>query len=177
MQPFCCCFVFTRMGKIYSLKSTQKIPTTLEDAWKFFSNPNNLLTITPPFLNLKITNELFGDEVYPGQIMTYTVKPMLGIPLSWMTEITHVERLKFFVDEQRKGPYKLWHHQHHFKPVDGGVEMTDLVHYRLPMGFLGNVANALTVKQRLKAIFTYRYFKVNEIFGDWPGEQPWLLID
>lgn len=157
------------MGKIHSLKSAQTIPVSLGEAWKFFSNPHNLLTITPPFLNLKITNEIFGDEVYAGQIMMYTVKPMLGIPMSWMTEITHMERLKFFVDEQRKGPYQLWHHQHHFTPVEGGVEMTDLIHYRLPLGVLGNLANTISVKNRLKEIFTYRYFKITELFGDWPG--------
>ena len=118
-----------------------------------------------------MTNELFGDEVYAGQVMTYTVKPLFGIPLQWMTEITHVERLKLFVDEQRKGPYQLWHHQHHFKPIEGGVEMTDLVHYRLPLGLLGNAMNSITVKNKLREIFTYRYFKVNEIFGDWKDSE------
>jgi ligand-binding SRPBCC domain-containing protein len=102
------------------------MPVSLEQAWDFFSNPNNLLTITPPFLNLKITNKVYGDEIYAGQIITYKVKPLLGIPLFWLTEIRHVERLKMFVDEQRKGPYKLWHHQHHFKAIEGGVEMKDL---------------------------------------------------
>jgi ligand-binding SRPBCC domain-containing protein len=165
------------MSKVHFLRNVQKLPVSLEEAWKFFSNPYNLLAITPPFLNLKITNKLFGGEVYAGQIMTYTVKPILGIPLSWMTEITHVERFKFFVDEQRKGPYKLWHHQHHFNTINGGVEMTDLVHYRLPLGILGNAANLLTVKSRLTEIFTYRYFKINEIFGDWPGEELKLKID
>jgi len=102
------------MGQVHYLKNIQKIPASIEEAWKFFSNPNNLLAITPPFLNLKMTNELFGDEVYAGQVMTYTVKPLLGVPIQWMTEITHVERFKLFVDEQRKGLYQLWHHQHHF---------------------------------------------------------------
>jgi ligand-binding SRPBCC domain-containing protein len=123
-----------------------------------------------------MTNALFGDEVYAGQVMTYTVKPVLGIPLSWLTEITHVERLKLFVDEQRKGPYRLWHHQHHFKNIEGGVEMTDLVHYQLPLGILGNIAYALTVKNQLKEIFTYRYFKINELFGDWKDESINLRI-
>jgi ligand-binding SRPBCC domain-containing protein len=165
------------MAEIQSLKSIQKMPVSLEEAWRFFSNPHNLLTITPPFLNLKMTNEVYGDEVYAGQIMTYTVKPMFGIAVSWMTEITHVERLKFFVDEQRKGPYQLWRHQHHFKTMEGGVEMMDLVHYKLPLGILGSIANALTVKNKLKEIFTYRYFKINEIFGDWPGGELSLRIE
>jgi ligand-binding SRPBCC domain-containing protein len=164
------------MGRIHYLKNVQKIPVSVEEAWKFFSNPHKLLAITPPSLNLKMTNELFGDEVYAGQVMTYTVKPVLGIPLSWLTEITHVERLKLFVDEQRKGPYRLWHHQHHFKNIEGGVEMTDLVHYQLPLGILGNIAYALTVKNQLKEIFTYRYFKINELFGDWKDESISLRI-
>ena len=165
------------MGKIHHLESIQKIPSSLEQAWNFFSDPNKLLAITPPFLNLKITNELSGNGVYPGQIMRYKVKPLLGIPVSWMTEITNVEPLKLFVDEQRKGPYQLWHHQHHFKAIEGGVEMTDFVQYRLPFGVLGNMAHAVTVKNRLKEIFTYRYFKINEIFGDWPGAEMYLRIE
>src|SRR6476469_6117316 len=114
------------MSKVHLFTSVQKIPVTIHDAWDFFSNPANLFTLTPPHLNLKFTNKLFGDDMYPGQVITYKVKPLLGIPLFWMTEITHVEKHHFFVDEQRKGPYALWHHQHHFKPVPGGVEMTDI---------------------------------------------------
>jgi ligand-binding SRPBCC domain-containing protein len=108
--------------------------------------------------------------------MTYKVKPLLGIPIAWMTEITHVEPMKYFVDEQRKGPYKLWHHQHHFKKIEGGVEMTDLVHYRLPLGILGSVANSLLVKSELNKIFAYRYQRVIELFGKWKGEQMELRL-
>ena len=158
------------MSKVYQLKSVQKIPASLEDTWQFFSDPNNLLAVTPPFLNLKVTNEVFGHEAYAGQIITYTVKPLLGIPVFWMTEITNVEPLKFFVDEQRKGPYKLWHHQHHFKRIEGGVEMTDIVHYRLPFGFLGRIAHPLIVKSKLREIFDFRFQKVNELFGEWKGQ-------
>lgn len=159
------------MSKVYQLKSVQKIPGRLEDVWEFFSNPNNLLAITPPFLNLKVTNEIYGDKAYAGQIITYTVRPILGIPIFWMTEITHIEPLKFFVDEQRKGPYKLWHHQHHFRPIENGVEMTDIVHYRIPFGILGRIANPLIVKSKLFDIFSYRYQKVNEVFGEWKKQQ------
>jgi ligand-binding SRPBCC domain-containing protein len=165
------------MAKIYSLKSIQKLPVSLEEAWNFFSDAGNLLTITPPFLNLKITNKQPKKEMYPGQIITYKVKPLLGIPVFWMTEITHVERYKLFVDEQRKGPYTLWHHQHHFSPITGGVEMTDIVHYSIPFGPFGRLAHLLTVKDQLKKIFTYRYFKVNELFGDWPGEELYLELE
>jgi ligand-binding SRPBCC domain-containing protein len=164
------------MSKVHALKSVQKIPASVETCWKFFSDPHNLLAMTPPFLNLKMTNELFGATAYPGQVMTYTVKPLLGIPLAWMTEITHVEPMKMFVDEQRKGPYKLWHHQHHFKPIEGGVEMTDLVHYRLPFFFLGDMVHGPVVKSKLNEIFAYRFQKINELFGAWPGAELKLEI-
>ena len=103
--------------------------------------------------------------MYAGQIIEYTVKPILGIPLYWMTEITHVQDLQFFVDEQRFGPYTMWHHQHHFKAIDGGVEMTDIVHYKLPLWFLGDIANSAFVKKQLNGIFDYRFKKVEALFG------------
>lgn len=164
------------MSKVYSLYSRQRVPASLEKVWAFFSNAKNLLEVTPPHLNLKVTNEVYGDAVYAGQVMTYDVKPLLGIPLSWMTEITHVNAPRYFVDEQRKGPYTLWHHQHHFKAIEGGTEMTDLVHYRVPFGFIGSIANALVVKKELRKIFAYRYQKINELFGKWEGEKMDLKI-
>ena len=164
------------MGKVYSLYSRQKVPASLEEVWRFFSDSSNLLQVTPPHLNLKVTNEVYGETVYAGQVMTYNVKPVLGIPLAWMTEITHVEPLKYFVDEQRKGPYKLWHHQHHFKAIEGGVEMIDIVHYRLPLGFLGSIANTLLVKKELEKIFLFRYQRIIELFGKWEGEKMEVLI-
>lgn len=157
------------MSKVHLFTSVQKIPVTIHEAWDFFSNPANLFTLTPPHLNLKFTNQLFGHDMYPGQVITYKVKPLLGIPLFWMTEITHVEKHHFFVDEQRKGPYALWHHQHHFKPVPGGVEMTDIVHYQVPFFFIGAIAHELVIKKQLAAIFNFRYKKVEELFGVFDG--------
>jgi ligand-binding SRPBCC domain-containing protein len=164
------------MSKVHYVKSVQKLPVSLDEAWNFFSNPENLLAITPPFLNLRVTNKAVRPTAYAGQIITYTVKPLLGIPLAWLTEITHVVPRELFVDEQRKGPYKLWHHQHHFREIEGGVEMMDLVHYRLPMGFLGEIANAMTVRNKLKEIFAYRFEQVNQRFGAWPGQGMELII-
>jgi ligand-binding SRPBCC domain-containing protein len=158
------------MGKVYSLQSVQKVPASIDAVWAFFSDANNLMAVTPPHLNLRVTNNVYGDAVYAGQVMTYTIKPLLGIPLSWMTEITHVVEGRYFVDEQRKGPYKLWHHQHHFKPIEGGVEMTDIVHYRLPLGVLGSIAHGIVVKKELQKIFTYRYQKIIALFGSYEGE-------
>ena len=152
---------------VYSLKKTQFIPISLDAAWDFFSHPKNLAVMTPEYLNLKFTNELYGDEMYPGQVMTYNVRPVLGIPMFWMTEITHVVPKKFFVDEQRFGPYAMWHHQHHFEEVEGGVMMTDLIHYKAPLGFLGDIAVALFIKKQLEGIFVFRKKKVEELF---PGK-------
>lgn len=152
------------MSKVYSIKKVQTIPVTLDQAWDFFSNPANLQTITPDNMGFRVISKHQGDKMYPGQVIEYKVSPLLGIPLYWMTEITHVEDRKFFVDEQRFGPYRLWHHQHHFRETVQGVEMTDIVHYKLPLWFLGDIAHALFVKKRLEEIFEYRYRKVNEIF-------------
>jgi ligand-binding SRPBCC domain-containing protein len=159
------------MSKVHRLVSIQKLPLTLQETWKFFSSPHNLLTITPPFLNLRVTNELVGDEAYAGQIITYKVKPIAGIGVSWMTEITHLEKEKIFVDEQRKGPYKLWHHQHHFTSIKGGTEMRDIIHYRLPFCIIGELTHPL-VKKKLLEIFLFRFETVIKLFGDWPDQKP-----
>ena len=155
------------MSKIYSLKTIQKIPITLEQAWDFFSKPDNLKDITPSNLGFQIISQHHGDKMYAGQVIEYTVKPVLGIPLYWMTEITHVQDQQYFIDEQRFGPYSLWHHQHHFKAVTGGVEMTDIVHYKLPLWFLGDLANSIMVKKQLAHIFNYRFAAVEKRFGKW----------
>ena len=136
----------------------------MDEAWEFFSSPKNLQKITPKKLGFKIISQHHGDKMYPGQIIEYKVSPILNIPLYWMTEITHVEEKKYFVDEQRFGPYRLWHHQHHFKEVEGGIEMTDIVHYKLPLGILGDIANTLFVRKQLKGIFDYRYEIVEQLW-------------
>lgn len=149
----------------YSLKKTQFIPVTLDAAWAFFSNPANLQSITPARMNFRIISQHHGDTMYPGQIIEYKVSPLGGITMYWMTEITHVRDRAYFVDEQRFGPYALWHHQHHFREVAGGVEMTDIVHYKIPLGFIGDWANRLFVRKQLEDIFEYRVRRVEEIFG------------
>ena len=153
------------MSKVYSLKTVQLLKTTIEEAWDFFSSPKNLKKITPEHLGFEIISQHHGEKMYAGQVIEYTVRPVLGIPLYWMTEITHVEDKKYFVDEQRFGPYVMWHHQHHFKEVAGGVEMTDIVHYKVPFWILGDIANTLFVKQQLKTIFDHRYQVVEELFN------------
>ena len=151
----------------HSIKTIQKIPISLDKAWDFFSNPANLQAITPDNMGFKVISQYHGDTMYAGQSIEYTVKPVLGIPLYWMTEITQVKDKAYFIDEQRFGPYSLWHHQHHFKAIEGGVEMTDIIHYKNPGWFLGILANELFVKKQLQGIFDYRYKKTEELFGVW----------
>ena len=153
----------------HSIKTVQKIPISLEKAWDFFSNPANLQAITPDNMGFKVISKHHGDTMYAGQIIEYKVKPVFNIPLYWMTEITQVKDNQYFIDEQRFGPYSLWHHQHHFKAIDGGVEMTDIVHYKNPLGVLGRLANTFFVKKKLDTIFNFRYQKVEEMFGRWQG--------
>ena len=153
------------MSKVYQFKNVQFIRAPIEKVWNFFSAPQNLKTITPPHLDFQILSEKYGDTMYAGELIEYTVKPVLGIPLYWMTEITHIEPLKYFIDEQRYGPYSFWHHQHHFKQIDGGIEMTDIVHYKIPFWFLGDIANTILVKSELERIFDFRKEVADKTFG------------
>jgi ligand-binding SRPBCC domain-containing protein len=151
--------------KIYTLTKNQFLPITLDEAWAFFSTPINLKKITPEYMGFNILTDLGDGKMYPGQIIHYIVTPVLGIPMRWTTEITHVIDRKYFVDEQRFGPYSFWHHQHWFREVDGGVEMTDIVNYGIPMGILGQIANTIFVQSKLQEIFDYREKVTNEMFG------------
>lgn len=149
--------------KLYRLERRQLLPITIEQAWDFFGNPGNLPLITPANLGFRITSPL-PERMYVGMIVTYTVTPFAGMKVGWITEITHAEAPLFFVDEQRFGPYRFWHHQHRFTPVASGTEMTDLVHYALPFGLLGRLVAPL-VARRLKVIFDFRRQVLAERFG------------
>jgi ligand-binding SRPBCC domain-containing protein len=150
---------------MHFLKTVQRLPIDLKTAWDFFSSPDNLKEITPENMGFKVTSEYREAKMYPGMIITYKVHPLLGIPLNWATEITHVDDYKYFVDEQRFGPYKFWHHQHKFYEIDGGVEMVDILHYKVGFGFIGRIMNLLVVKKQLEQIFRYRYDKLEVMFG------------
>ena len=149
---------------IYTLTVHQQLPISLSEAWEFFSSPKNLTKITPKHMGFKITSGE-PESMYTGQIITYRVAPLPGIKISWVTEITHVERNKFFVDEQRFGPYSMWHHEHHFTENEKGVYMTDKVSYKIPFGFLGHIAQKLFVKRQLEGIFNHRVKTLGEMFG------------
>ena len=150
--------------KIYRLETKQNLPISQAEAWDFLSNPINLKRITPDYMDFNIINDVI-KKMYAGQIIQYIVRPILGIPIKWVTEITHVEKPSYFVDEQRFGPYSLWHHKHFIKPTKKGVEMVDIVDYKIPLGFLGRIAHPILVAPKLKEIFDYRKQALTEIFG------------
>lgn len=150
--------------KIYKKETAQHINASLEECWAFFSSPRNLQKITPETMGFQITD--FDEKsMYVGQIIQYKVSPLAGLKLSWTTEITFVKDNSYFIDEQRFGPYSLWHHKHFFEADGNGVKMTDVVHYALPLGFIGRIMNELVVKNKLQTIFEYRVKKVDEIFN------------
>lgn len=153
--------------KIYTLHKKQNLPITLNQAWDFLSNPRNLKVITPDYMSFNI---LSGADrpMFSGQIIQYIVTPVLGIKTKWVTEITHVVDKHYFVDEQRFGPYELWHHKHFIKEIDGGVEMEDIIDYKVPFGFLGQLVHPILVKPKLEEIFNYRTKKLEELFGVYP---------
>jgi len=148
--------------KIFQIKSKQTLNISLEESWNFFSDPRNLPKITPPWLKLKVTSDV-PEKMYAGMIITYKVYPFLGIPSNWVTEITQVKEKQFFIDEQRFGPYKFWHHQHHFRESDKGIEMEDIVTYALPFDPLSRSVNSLLVGKKVKEIFEFREEVITEL--------------
>jgi len=150
--------------KLYRLHEKQRLPISKQKAWEFLSNPANLKEITPDYMSFNIVSG--GDRpMYAGQIIQYIVTPVAGIKTKWVTEITHVKEGEYFVDEQRFGPYALWHHKHFINEIEGGVEMEDIIDYKLPFGVLGQLGHPFLVKPKLKEIFEYRKNKLNELFG------------
>lgn len=152
------------------LERSQVLPITLERAWAFFSSPRNLARITPPEMGFVIHDSFDGREAYTGQRITYTVRPLLGIPMRWVTRIEDVKAPERFVDTQETGPYRRWHHTHTFEPVPGGVLMRDRVEYELPLGILGEFAHVLFVRKKLDDIFRFRERTLERIFAG--GSEP-----
>lgn len=148
------------------MEREQRLPADPAVLWDFIASPRNLRLITPEYLGFQITSPL-PDTMYPGMLISYKVRPLLGIAMTWLTEITQVRLHEFFIDEQRLGPYKIWHHEHHLQTIEGGVLMLDRVTYSPPLGFLGDLANILFIKRQLKNIFDFRFRKMEELFGKW----------
>ncbi|MEO0572799.1 MAG: SRPBCC family protein [Bacteroidota bacterium] len=162
--------------KLYQLHAKQALPITKKEAWDFLSDPKNLKEITPDHMGFQI---LSGADraMFQGQIIQYVVKPFPGVSTKWVTEITHVQEGKYFVDEQRFGPYALWHHKHFIKEIDGGVEMEDLIDYKIPFGILGQLVQPILVKKQLNQIFQYREAKLEALFGKLEGYQNELHLN
>lgn len=153
--------------KLYTLRYEHFLPVAIEKAWDYFSSPHNLAEITPAEMKFEVISDYLADQkMYPGILIAYKVTPLFGIRLNWVTEITHVKEMEYFIDEQRFGPFSIWHHEHHFKEVSGGVLMSDILHYGVPAGFLGRIANAITVKKQVKAIFSFREKKISELIAN-----------
>ena len=161
---------------IHHLKQEQFLPINLSEAWHFFSNPRNLEDITPPTLKFQILKVSLDKTIYEGQIIHYKIRILPFVWVHWLTEITKVKDHVFFIDDQRIGPYLFWHHQHHFREVEGGVEMQDAVTYALPFGWLGDLVHRFFVKPQLQEIFSHRrrvlanrfkgdIFELNKIFS------------
>lgn len=143
----------------------QFIPRPLEEVWQFFSRPENLETMTPEGVNFTILSDIADVEMYEGMVILYKVSPIANIPMNWMTVITTIHHGKYFVDEQRFGPYALWHHEHHFEEYADGTMMKDLLHYKVPYGFIGTIANALFVEDKIEEIFSHRKGAVEKLFN------------
>ncbi|WP_372945116.1 cell division inhibitor [Muriicola sp.] len=160
---------------MYRLSASQCFPISRETAWKFLSDPANLKVITPPSMGFNILSGA-DRKMFPGQIIQYKVNPFPGYSTKWVTEITHVEEGHYFVDEQRFGPYAMWHHKHFINEIDGGVEMEDVIDYKLPLGFLGTLAHPLLVRKQLVTIFNYREEQLIHKFGTMEGKTKSLNI-
>jgi Uncharacterized conserved protein len=152
--------------KIYTLHKKQQLPISLEQGWQFLSDPKNLQIITPSKMNFSIISKI-DRPIYTGQIIQYTVTPLLGIKAKWVSEITHIEDKKYFVDVQLYGPYALWHHKHFIKEIPGGIELEDVIDYKVPLGILGQLVHPFLVKPKLEEIFKYRQDKLTELFGQY----------
>ncbi|MCF7824686.1 MAG: SRPBCC family protein [Candidatus Marinimicrobia bacterium] len=149
----------------YQFRREQFLPGSLEEIWAFIFNPGNLKRITPDSMGFDITSEGLPDTMYEGMMIAYRVAPLLRIPTTWVTEITHVKKHHYFVDEQRVGPYKMWHHEHFLEATGDGVKMTDIVSYQPPFAFLGRIANQLIIRRKLEQIFDHRAEVLKTLFG------------
>jgi len=153
--------------RLCRLKRIQNLPVSQKKAWQFFSNPINLSEITPPWLSFRLTQTV-PNSIHAGMLISYRLKPLFGLPVTWISEITHVYEPDYFIDEQRFGPYKFWQHQHLFKAFGDGTQVRDIIHYAIGYGILGRLVQRFIVSPRLEDIFDYRHEKLKQIFRDSP---------
>jgi len=150
--------------KLYTLHKKQNLPISLDEAWNFLCNPANLSKLTPPAMNMSIISGA-DRRMYAGQVLQYSVTPLPGYTTKWVSEITQYEAQKYFVDLQLYGPYAFWHHKHFVHEIDGGVEMEDIIDYKVPLGILGQMVHPILVKPKLESIFNYRRKQLELLFG------------
>lgn len=149
----------------YFFNAEQFLPITINKAWEFFSDAENLAVITPPALGFKVLSPVKDQEIYEGMLIDYKVSPLFNVPLHWRTQISKVDKPYSFTDRQLKGPYKLWEHTHHFFEKENGILMKDRVKYQLPYGIIGEVAHSVLVRDKIEDIFAYRKQVLNQIFN------------
>lgn len=150
----------------YQFYSEQKVSATIDEIWDFISSPKNLKEITPNYMGFDImSTHQPAEKMYEGMIIGYKVSPLLGIKTTWVTEITHIREKEFFIDEQRIGPYAMWHHQHIIQPIENGILMTDIVSYKPPFGIIGAIANKMVIQSKIKEIFKYRTIALEKRYG------------
>lgn len=151
--------------KIHSFKQKQLLHISHDQAWAFFANPQNLTKLTPEWMQLTLLSEA-PQMMYEGMIITQQIKPILGIPLTWVTEITRIKERSYFIDEQRIGPYRFWHHEHRLRETPTGIEIIDTLHYALPFGIFGEIAHQIAVKRKIAEVFAFRYEALEKLFGE-----------
>jgi len=149
----------------YQFSKEQKLNASLDDVWDFISSPANLKQITPAYMGFDISSPNLPEKMYAGMMISYIVRPVFGIKTKWLTEITHVKDKSYFVDEQRFGPYVIWHHQHFIESTPTGVLMKDIITYQPPFGILGAIANKLIIQDKLEEIFEFRRVALEKKYG------------
>ena len=162
--------------RLHSLTCIQKIPAPLQQVWDFYASHANLQIITPSYMKFKVISQNADEKLHTGQVIEYKLRPVFNISIYWMTLIKRAEAPTYFIDEQRKGPYSIWQHQHYFKAIEGGTETTDIVLYKNPFGIIGELANVLLVKRKLRNLFQFRFDKMEDIFGSWPDGQKSTIV-
>jgi ligand-binding SRPBCC domain-containing protein len=149
------------------LTRRQIVPGTLEEVFRFFESPWNLEEITPPWLRFEVLSAT-DRTIRRGTRIVYRLR-WQGVPMLWHTRIAECEPGVMFADEMTRGPYRAWYHRHSFAEVPGGVEVSDMVEYELPLGWVGRIVDATVVRAQLERIFEYRRRAVSARFGAFPA--------
>lgn len=140
----------------YQLKKEQYLPVKKESLWDFVSSPKNLKRITPTYMGFDIITPDVPEEMYNGVHIGYIVKPLWGVKMKWLSELKHIRKNEYFVDEQRVGPYRYWFHEHILEDNGEGCLMTDRISYALPRLPFSTIINKWIVRRKLEEIFEYR---------------------